>query len=103
MGVVDVSSDLMVLLSKSAVMVSHRPPLWRSMRERRRCSAMLWRSYLRPDIEGQLPAMWPLLVNRPHMGQRKAGLCERGRVSCTPHMNYCLCVNWTLVSDVCFL
>jgi hypothetical protein len=49
--VVDVN-DLMGLLPKSAVMVSHRPPLWRSMSERRRCSALLWRLYLRPDIEG---------------------------------------------------
>jgi hypothetical protein len=24
-------------------------------------------------------------------------------VLCTPHMNSCLCVNWTLVSGVCFL
>jgi hypothetical protein len=29
------ANDSMGLLPKSDVMVSHRPPLWRSMRERR--------------------------------------------------------------------
>jgi hypothetical protein len=62
MSVVDVN-DFMGLLPKSAVMVSHRPPLWHSKREGRSCSAMLWRSCLSPDIEGQLPAMKLLLVN----------------------------------------
>jgi hypothetical protein len=40
MSVVDVN-DLMGLLPKSAMMVSHRPSLWRSMREERNCSALL--------------------------------------------------------------
>jgi hypothetical protein len=101
-SVVD-GSNLMGLLPKSTLMVAQRPPLWRSMRERRCCSPLLWRSCLKPDIEGQLRARWPLLVNWPHMGQRRVGLCERRRVLCTPHMNSCLCVNCTLVSDVCFL
>jgi hypothetical protein len=92
----------MGMLPTSAVMVSHRPPLWRSTRERRNCSALLWRSCLRPDIEEHLPAMWPLLVNKPHMGQRRVGLCGTMLVSCTPHMHSCLSVNWILVSDVCF-
>jgi hypothetical protein len=60
MSAVDVK-DLMDSLPKSVVIVSQRPPLWRSMRERS-CSALLCRSCLRPDIEGELPAMWPLLV-----------------------------------------
>jgi hypothetical protein len=47
--------------------------------------------------------MWPLLVNWPHKRQRRVGLCERRRVFCTPHMNSCLCVNWTWASDVWFL
>jgi hypothetical protein len=50
---------------------------------------------------GQLPAMWPLLVNWPHMGHRMVGLCVRRRVLWTPHMNSCLCVNCMLVSVVC--
>jgi hypothetical protein len=62
MSVVDVN-DLMGLLTKSAVMVAHWPPLWRSMKESRSCSTMLWRYCQRADIEGQLPTMWPLLVN----------------------------------------
>jgi hypothetical protein len=37
------------------------------------------------------------------MGQRMVGLCVRRWVLCTPHMNSCLCVNWTLVSVVCVL
>jgi hypothetical protein len=49
------------------------------------CSALLWRSCLRPDIVGQLPAMWPLLVNWPHIRQRKVGLWVRRRVLFTPH------------------
>jgi hypothetical protein len=78
-------NDLMGLLPKSAIMVSQRPPLWRSIRERGSFSVLLWRSCLRPDKEGYLPAMWPLVVNRPHMGQRRVGLCERrSRVLCTP-------------------
>jgi hypothetical protein len=52
---------------------------------------------------GQLPAMWPLLVNWPHMGQRRVGLCASRRMLWTPHMNSCLWVNWMLVSVVCFL
>jgi hypothetical protein len=96
-------NDLMGLLPKSAVMVSHRPPLWRSLRERRSCRALLWRSYPSPNIEGQFPAMWPLLINWPHVRHRMVGLCERMRVLCTPHMSSCLCVNWTWVSDEWFL
>ena len=95
--------DLMGLLPKSAVIVSHRPPLWRSRRDRRSCSALLCRSCLRPDMVGQLPAMWPLLVNCPHMGQLRVGLCMRRRVLWTPYMNSCLCVNCVLVSVVCLL
>jgi hypothetical protein len=83
-------------------MVSQRPPLWRFMRERSNCRATLWRSCLRLDIEGQLPAMWPLPVNSSHMGQRMVGLCERWRVLRTPLMNSCLCVNWIFVKDSCF-
>jgi hypothetical protein len=52
---------------------------------------------------GQLPAMWPLLVNWPPIGQRRVGLWVRRRVLCTPHMNSCLWVNSMLVSDECFL
>jgi hypothetical protein len=51
MGVGEVN-DLMGLLPKSAVMVSHRPPLCRSMRETRSCMALLWRSCLSPDMVG---------------------------------------------------
>ena len=87
------ANDLMGLLPKSAVMVSQRPPLWRSRRERRSCSALLGRSCLRPNMEGQLPAMCPLLVNWPHSGQRRVGLWVSRRVLWTPHMNSCLCVN----------
>jgi hypothetical protein len=90
------ANDLMGL--SSAVMVSQRPPFWRSRRERSSCSALVCRSCLRPHMVGQLPAMWPLLVNWPHMGQRKVGLWVRRRVLCTPHMNYCLWVNCMLVS-----
>jgi hypothetical protein len=37
------------------------------------------------------------------MGQRiTEGFYVRGRVLCTPHMNSCLCVNWMLVSEMCF-
>ena len=93
-------NDLMGLLPKSTVMVSHRPPLWRSMRESRSCNALLRRSYLSPDMVGQLPAMWLLLVNWTHMGQRRVGLCVRRRVLWTPPMNSCLWVNWMLVSVV---
>jgi hypothetical protein len=32
---------------------------------------LLWRSCRTHDIEGHLPAMWPLLLNRPHMGNCK--------------------------------
>jgi hypothetical protein len=49
MGVGDVN-NLMGLLPKSAVIVSQRPPLWRSGRERRRGGSLLRRSCLRPDI-----------------------------------------------------
>jgi hypothetical protein len=31
------------------------------------------RSCRRPDIEGKLPAMWPLMVIWQHMGQRREG------------------------------
>jgi hypothetical protein len=62
MSVADVS-DLMGLLPKSAVMVSHRPPLWRSRRERRSCNTFLLWSCLSLGIEGHLPAMWPFLRN----------------------------------------
>jgi hypothetical protein len=64
---------------------------------------LLWRSCLRQDMVGQLPAMWPLLVNWPHMGQRKVRLWVRRRVLCTPHMNSCLWVNWVWVSEVFFV
>jgi hypothetical protein len=87
-------NDLMGLLPKSIVMVSQLPPLWRYRREGRSCNALLWWSNPRPNIEVQLPAMWQLLANWSHTGQRKAGLCERRRVLYTPHMNSCLCVNW---------
>jgi hypothetical protein len=43
----------------------------------RSCRALLCRSLWSPDIVGQLPAMCPLLVNFPHMGQRRVGLCDR--------------------------
>jgi hypothetical protein len=43
-------NDLMGVLPISAVIVSQRPPLWRFRRERRRCSAPLCRSCLRPDM-----------------------------------------------------
>ena len=102
MGVGD-ADDLMGLLRKSDVIVSHRPPLWRSSRESRSCSALLCLSCLRPDMAGQLPAMWPLLVNWPHMGQRRVGFCVKRRVLWTPHINSCLWVNWIFVSVVCFL
>jgi hypothetical protein len=42
-------NDSMGLLPKSAVMVSHRPKLWRSITESS-SSAVLWRSCLRPDM-----------------------------------------------------
>jgi hypothetical protein len=96
-------NDLMGLLPKSAVVVSHRPPLWRSSRQRSSCSALLWRSCRRPDMVGQLPAMWPLLVSWPHMGLRRVGLWVRRRVLCTPHIYSCLWVNWVLVSVFFFL
>jgi hypothetical protein len=68
---------LMDLLPKSAVMVSQRPPLWRSNRERKRCKARLCRSCWSPGIEGQiLPAICPLLVKYPYMEQRRVGLCD---------------------------
>jgi hypothetical protein len=37
------------------------------------------------------------------MGQRMVGLCEKRRVLRTPHMNSCLCMNYTLVSECCVL
>jgi hypothetical protein len=61
-------NDLISLLPKSAVMVSHRPPFDCSSSVSRSWSALLWRSCRRPAIEGHLPAMWELLMNWPHIG-----------------------------------
>jgi hypothetical protein len=36
-------------------------------------------------------------------GATQGGLCETRRVLCTPHMSSCLCMNWTMVSDVWIL
>jgi hypothetical protein len=68
------AKDLMGLRLESAIMVSDLPPLCRSSRDTSSCRALLLRSCPRPDIEWQLPAMWQLLVNYPHMGQRRVGL-----------------------------
>jgi hypothetical protein len=78
------TKDLMGLLPESAVIVSQRPPLWHSRRERRSYRALLCRSCLRLDIEGQLHAMCTLFVNFPHMRKRMVGLCRRRRVLCNP-------------------
>jgi hypothetical protein len=45
------AKNLMGLLPKSAVMVSQRPLLWRSKRERENCRALLCRPCSRADIE----------------------------------------------------
>jgi hypothetical protein len=55
--IVGQAKDLMGLLPKSALMFSHRPPLWRSKRDMSSCRAPLFRSCLRPDIVRQLPAI----------------------------------------------
>jgi hypothetical protein len=91
----------MGFLPKSAVMVSHRQPLCRSNMERSSCRALMCRSCGRPDIDEQLPAMWPLLVNCLHMGQRRVGLCAKRRVLWTPQMSCCLCVNYVCVTEMC--
>ena len=64
---------------------------------RRSCSVLLWRSVRRPSWEGQLPAMWPLLMKVLQRGQRPEGEREKRRVLWIPHMNsslwrYCSCV-----------
>jgi hypothetical protein len=48
---------------------------------------LLWRSCRGPDIEGQLPAMWPLLVNCPQIWGLKVLFRDRGRLLWTPHMS----------------
>jgi hypothetical protein len=97
------AKDLMGLLLTSAVLLSHGLPLCRSSREKSSFRALLCLSWRRPDIERQLPAMWPLLVNCPHMEQRGVGLCARRRVLWTPQMSFCLCVNKMWVREVYLL
>jgi hypothetical protein len=53
--------------------------------------ALLYQSCLSPDIEGQLHAMCPLLVNCPNMGQRNGGLCKRRRALFIPHELLLVC------------
>jgi hypothetical protein len=63
MGMRDVN-DLMGVLPKSAVMVSYRLPLWRSMRDMRSSCAFLWRSCLKPDMVGHVGLSESLHVGR---------------------------------------
>jgi hypothetical protein len=49
------AKSLMGLLPKSMVMVSHRPALCHSSRERSKCRALLFRSCRRHFIEGSYP------------------------------------------------
>jgi hypothetical protein len=44
-----------------------------------------------PNIEKQLPAMWPLLMNCPHIGHLSVLFQERRRVLQTPHINSIVC------------
>jgi hypothetical protein len=76
-----VDRDVTVLVGlspKSTVMVTHRPHIDYSSSVSRSWSTLLWWSCRRPGIEGQLPALWPLLLNWPHIGQFKV-LLQGGR------------------------
>jgi hypothetical protein len=84
---------LIDLMPKSAEMVVHMPPLDCSRSINKIWRALLWRSCRSLDIEGQLPAMRPLLLNCPHIGHLRVLFHVRSRVSCIPHINSILCVN----------
>jgi hypothetical protein len=51
------------------------------------------------EVTGHVAAAFELATHRAAW----VGLCAIRRVLCTPHMNFCLCVNWTWMSDVWFL
>jgi hypothetical protein len=64
-------NDLMGLLPKSAVMVSHRPPLWRSMRERRihrAVAAVMFEAGHRVAVTGHVTVAGDLITHRAAQG-----------------------------------
>jgi hypothetical protein len=85
------TKDLMGLLPESAVILSQRPPLWHSRRERRSYRALLCRSCLRLDIEGQLHAICPLFVNFHTCGSGGWGCAEGGGCCVSPHELLVVC------------
>jgi hypothetical protein len=61
-------NDIMDMLPKSAVMVSHLLPLVSSTDVCRSIRELLRLFYLKPDIEGHLSTPCPLPESWPHVG-----------------------------------
>jgi hypothetical protein len=92
---------LIGLLPKSADIVCHLPPFDWSSSESKSWRALLCRSCRSPNMEGQLPAMWPLLTSCPHIGHKRVLFHASRRVLCTHYMTSILCVNWVDVREEC--